>query len=111
MNMNNTNDLKEKLDMYEKPPRKSRKTFATDTFKMLNNRMLYYRKVLSYEPTTGLSERRIKQQQKIKNKLDKCIKIKKLLHRATRHLYDDSNITPQTLVKEAKFRALKVIHR
>ena len=42
--------LKEKLDMYEKPPRKSRKTFATDTFKMLNNRMLYYRKVLGSTP-------------------------------------------------------------
>ena len=113
--MNNTNDLKEKLDKYEKPPRKSRKTFATDTLRMLNNRMLYYRKVLSYEPTTGLSERRIeqtlKQHQRIKNKYDRCVKIKKLLHRATRHLYDNSNITPQTLIKEAKFRALKMIHR
>ena len=45
MNMNNTNDLKEMINNNTKPPRKSRKTFATDTFKMLNNRMLYYRKV------------------------------------------------------------------
>ena len=27
--------------------RKSRKTFATDTFRILNNRMLYYRRVLN----------------------------------------------------------------
>ena len=89
MNMNNTNDLKE-----------------TDTFKMLNNRMLYYRKVLGSTPT----EQTLKQHQRIKNKYDRCVKIKKLLHRATRHLYDESNITPQTLIKEAKFRALKMIH-
>ena len=74
--------------------RKSRKTFATDTLRILNNRMLYYRKVIN---TNGQ-----KVPQKIKNKYENCLRIKKLLHRATQHLYDDSNITPQTLKKMVK---------
>ena len=73
--------------------RKSRKTFATDTLRILNNRMLYYRKMLNSNK---------KCTQKIKNKYENCLRIKKLLHRATRHLYDDSNITPQTLKKMVK---------
>ena len=81
------------MEMKEKSPRKSRKTFATDTLRILNNRMLYYRKMLNSNK---------KCTQKIKNKYENCLRIKKLLHRATRHLYDDSNITPQTLKKMVK---------
>ena len=73
--------------------RKSRKTFATDTLRILNNRMLYYRKMLNSNKKCS---------QKIKNKYENCLRIKKLLHRATQHLYDDSNITPQTLKKMVK---------
>ena len=81
------------MEMKEKSPRKSRKTFATDTLRILNNRMLYYRKMLKSNKKCS---------QKIKNKYENCLRIKKLLHRATRHLYDDSNITPQTLKKMVK---------
>ena len=108
--------------------RKSRKTFATDTFRILNNRMLYYRRVLKPENgTESLSreaanqpigvqgQQKINQKiknkyenclrnQKIKNKYENCLRIKKLLHRAIRHLYDDSNITPQTLKKKMKLK-------
>ena len=38
--------MKMEMEMKEKSPRKSRKTFATDTLRILNNRMLYYRKML-----------------------------------------------------------------
>ena len=93
--------------------RKSRKTFATDTFRILNNRMLYYRRVLKPENGTESLSREAANQpigvqgqqkinQKIKNKYENCLRIKKLLHRAIRHLYDDSNITPQTLKKKMK---------
>ena len=95
--------------------RKSRKTFATDTFRILNNRMLYYRRVLKPENgPKGLNLEEVNQpigvqgqqkiNQKIKNKYENCLRIKKLLHRAIRHLYDDSNITPQTLKKKMKLR-------
>ena len=95
--------------------RKSRKTFATDTFRILNNRMLYYRRVLKPENGTESLSREAANQpigvqgqqkinQKIKNKYENCLRIKKLLHRAIRHLYDDSNITPQTLKKKMKLR-------
>ena len=82
--------------------RKSRKTFATDTFRILNNRMLYYRRVLNpaNQPIGVQGQQKINQ--KIKNKYENCLRIKKLLHRAIRHLYDDSNITPQTLKKKMK---------
>ena len=84
--------------------RKSRKTFATDTFRILNNRMLYYRRVLNpaNQPIGVQGQQKINQ--KIKNKYENCLRIKKLLHRAIRHLYDDSNITPQTLKKKMKLR-------
>ena len=84
--------------------RKSRKTFATETFRILNNRMLYYRRVLNpaNQPIGVQGQQKINQ--KIKNKYENCLRIKKLLHRAIRHLYDDSNITPQTLKKKMKLR-------
>ncbi len=84
--------------------RKSRKTFATDTFRILNNRMLYYRRVLNpaNQPIGVQGQQKINQ--KIKNKYENCLRIKKLLHRAIRHLYDDSNITPQTLKKKMKLK-------
>ena len=85
--------------------RKSRKTFATDTFRILNNRMLYYRRVLNpaNQPIGVQGQQKINQ--KIKNKYENCLRIKKLLHRAIRHLYDDSNITPQTLKKKMKLKS------
>ena len=91
------------MEMEEKSPRKSRKTFATDTLRILNNRMLYYRKMLnSNKKYYEQSSRHQRCSQKIKNKYENCLRIKKLLHRATQHLYDDSNITPQTLKKMVK---------
>ena len=100
------------MEMKEKSPRKSRKTFATDTLRILNNRMLYYRKMLnSNKKCYEQSSRHQRCSQKIKNKYENCLRIKKLLHRATRHLYDDSNITPQTLKKKMKLSDIEVTQK
>lgn len=88
-------------DIYTKE-RKSRRTFASDTVKILNNRIQYYRRVLNIsnkQKDNVLIQRNKIINQRIKNKYERCLRIKKILHRATSHLYDSSNITPQTLKK------------
>ena len=88
-------------DLYTKE-RKSRRTFASDTVKILNNRMQYYRRVLNIsnkqKDTVPIQKNKIINQ-RIKSKYERCLRIKKILHRATSHLYDSSNITSQTLKK------------
>lgn len=82
--------------------RKSRRTFASDTVKMLNNRIQYYRRVLNIsnkQKDSVLIQKNKIINQRIKNKYERCLRIKKILHRATSHLYDSSNITPQMLKK------------
>ena len=88
-------------DIYTKE-RKSRRTFASDTVKILNNRIQYYRRVLNIsnkQKDSVLIQKNKIINQRIKNKYERCLRIKKILHRATSHLYDSSNITPQTLKK------------
>lgn len=82
--------------------RKSRRTFASDTIKILNNRMQYYRRVLNIsnkQKDSVMIQKNKIINQRIKNKYERCLRIKKMLHRATSHLYDSSNITLQTLKK------------
>lgn len=88
-------------DIYTKE-RKSRRTFASDTVKILNNRIQYYRRVLNIsnkQKDSVMIQKNKIINQRIKNKYERCLRIKKILHRATSHLYDNSNITPQTLKK------------
>lgn len=88
-------------DIYTKE-RKSRRTFTSDTVKILNNRIQYYRRVLNIsnkQKDSVLIQKNKIINQRIKNKYERCLRIKKILHRATSHLYDSSNITPQTLKK------------
>lgn len=62
-----------------------RKTFATDTLRIIKSRLQYYRKVLNEEP---LTDRQKKQHKKIQNKYEIYMKRRKLLHRAINNLYN-----------------------
>ena len=75
----------EVLDINNKLPTKkwhSRKTFASDTLKLINARLAYYRKVLKNENITD--EKRINS---IKSKFERDMKARKLLNRAVNNLY------------------------
>ncbi len=77
----------------QKPPRKTRKTFATETFKKITCRCQYYRRILSEpipEHITDPKERKRleKQRAKIQAKYARDTKVRKLLHRAINHLYE-----------------------
>ncbi len=62
-----------------------RKTFATDTLKIIKSRLQYYRRVLNEEPSTDKQKR---QHEKIKNKYEIYMKRRQLLHRAINNLYE-----------------------
>ena len=62
--------------------RKSRKTFATATLRKINSRLQYYRRILN---TTDKHNKRL---DSIKQKYDRDMKIRALLNRAIRNLYD-----------------------
>ncbi len=61
--------------------RKSRKTFATATLRKINSRVQYYRRVLNS------SNINIEQQERIRKKYEKDLRIRKLLNRAINNLY------------------------
>lgn len=65
--------------------RHERKTFASQTLKMINSRLQYYRKILSQpEPT----DKKMKTKYDIiKNKFDRDMKVRLLLNRAVKNLY------------------------
>lgn len=66
--------------------RHERKTFATPTLKSINARLQYYRKVLNQpEPVNEKSKR---QRQRIQQKYDHCMKVRKLLNNAIKNLYN-----------------------
>ena len=78
---------------YERPQRKSRKTFATETFKKITCRCQYYRRILSKpipEDITDPKQRQRleKQRDKIQAKYDHNLKVRSLLRRAISHLYN-----------------------
>ncbi len=62
--------------------RKSRKTFATATLRKINSRVQYYRRVLNS------SNINIEQQERIRKKYEKDLRIRKLLNRAINNLYN-----------------------
>ena len=63
-------------------PKHCRKTFATQTLRLINSRLQYYRRVLNQQPTTTMKR------QQIQKKYDRDMKVRQLLNRAVRHLYD-----------------------
>lgn len=71
-------------------PKHYRKTFATETLKKITCRLQYYRKVLnmSQPENPELMKKFIKQRRKIQIKYDHDIKIRNLLNRAIKHLYE-----------------------
>lgn len=71
----------------------NRRTFATDTFKKIINRSAYYRKILSAPKPDNFNNandkaRYERQISKIKTKYEHDMKVRALLHRAIRHLYE-----------------------
>ena len=62
-----------------------RKTFATDTLKLIKSRLQYYRRILNEEPLTDKQKR---QHERIKNKYEIYMKRRLLLHRAINNLYE-----------------------
>lgn len=66
-----------------------RKTFATSTLKLINSRLQYYRHVLnSPEPTNKKS---LLKRERIKNKYIRDMKVRNLLNRAVRNLYNKNS--------------------
>ncbi len=63
-------------------PWHSRKTFASDTLKRINLRLGYYRKVLK---DNNITEKR---RERIQKKYEHDMKVRKLLNRAVKHLYN-----------------------
>ena len=64
-------------------PRYSKRTFATDTLKLINLRLGYYRKVLNNKNITD--EKRLRS---IRAKFDRDMKVRKLLNKAVKNLYN-----------------------
>ena len=70
------------------PPLKQpheRKTFATPTLKLINSRLQYYRRILN-QPEPGNQKAKNKRQ-KLKNKYERDLKVRKLLNKAIKNLY------------------------
>ena len=65
--------------------RHERKSFATQTLKMIASRLQYYRKILS-EPESD-NPKKMKQRERIQKKYDHCMKVRKLLNRAAQNRY------------------------
>ena len=72
-------------DKFRLPNKKRhcRKTFATETLKLINSRLGYYRKIFKDENITD--QRRINS---IKAKFERDMKIRKLLNKAIYNLYN-----------------------
>ena len=70
------------------PPLKKpheRKTFATPTLKLINSRVQYYRRILNQlEPDNQKAKDK---RQKLKNKYERDLKVRKLLNKAIKNLY------------------------
>ena len=70
------------------PPLKKpheRKTFATPTLKLINSRLQYYRRILNQpEPDNQKAKNN---RQKLKNKYERDLKVRKLLNKAIKNLY------------------------
>lgn len=60
-------------------PKHCRKAFATPTLKLINSRLQYYRRVLKQQG---------KKHQQIQQKYERDMKVRQLLNRAVRHLYE-----------------------
>lgn len=75
-------------DEFTLPPlkkRHERKSFASDTLKLINSRLQYYRRVLSQPlPTT---ETKLRKRQIIQAKYEHNMKVRKLLTRAAANRY------------------------
>ena len=65
--------------------RHERKSFATQTLKMIASRLQYYRKILN-EPESD-NPKKMKQRERIQKKYDHCMKVRKLLNRAAANRY------------------------
>lgn len=83
-------------------PKHCRKTFATQTLRLINSRLQYYRRILQQpinedndnkrgQREQGTRQRRqgMSQRQQIQQKYDRDMKVRQLLNRAVRHLYDN----------------------
>ena len=70
------------------PPLKKpheRKTFATPTLKLIKSRVQYYRRILNQpEPDTQKAK---DNREKLKNKYERDLKVRKLLNKAIKNLY------------------------
>lgn len=88
MNTTLMNNCTDGRDLNTLPPLRKpheRKTFATQTLKMINSRLQYYRKVLSKpEP---IDKKMKNKYDRIKSKYDKDMKVRSLLNRAVKNLY------------------------
>ena len=68
-------------------PKHYRKTFATPTLHSINSRLQYYRRVLQ-QPLNNTNEKTQKKRQQLQQKYDRDMKVRNLLNRAVRHLYE-----------------------
>ena len=78
----------ENMSQIHLPPLKKpheRKTFATPTLKLINSRVQYYRRILNQpEPDTQKAK---DNREKLKNKYERDLKVRKLLNKAIKNLY------------------------
>ena len=81
----NTNENEIELTFPPLKKRHERKSFATQTLKMIASRLQYYRKILS-EPESD-NPKKMKQRERIQKKYDHCMKVRKLLNRAAANRY------------------------
>ena len=91
-------------------PKHCRKTFATQTLRLINSRLQYYRRILQQsineenddkrgqreqgtrqrrQSTERVYTSRMSQRQQIQQKYNRDMKVRQLLNRAVRHLYDN----------------------
>ena len=71
------------------PPLKKpheRKTFATPTLKLINSRLQYYRRILN-KPDPD-NQKAKDNREKLKNKYERDLKVRKLLNKAIKNLYN-----------------------
>lgn len=73
-------------------PKHYRKTFATYTLKIINSRIQYYRRILNNNENSVRDltkhEKSNNKKQIIQQKYDRDMKVRKLLNRAIKHLYE-----------------------
>ena len=76
------------VDNLQLPPLKKkheRRTFATDTLKLIHSRLQYYRKIISQpEPT---NPKKLAKYKKIQMKYEQNMKVRSLLKKAVSNLY------------------------